>query len=57
MSTPKKTVEQATDELVAFFRGLSSADRRELDALADRDRRFGEDVVAEQRERAKAARS
>lgn len=38
------------DELVAFFRALPKERRREYDVLAERDRRFGEDVAAEQRE-------
>lgn len=35
--------------LVRFFFALPREARREYDALAERDRRFGEDVAAEQR--------
>jgi hypothetical protein len=45
------------DELVAFFRALSAAARREYEGLAELDRRFGEDVESEQRARAQAERS
>lgn len=57
MAPTKRTIEEATDELVAFFRALSPSDRREYEALAELDREFGEDVLAEQRERAKGAQS
>lgn len=39
------------DDLVKFFRALRSEARREYDALAKRDRDFGEDVAAERRAR------
>jgi hypothetical protein len=39
------------EELVAFFLSLPKSRRRDYDALAELDRRFGEDVEAEQRER------
>lgn len=55
--TSKKTIEEATAELVGFFRALTPADRREYEALAKLDREFGEDVLAEQRERARGALS
>jgi hypothetical protein len=49
-ASPSKADEDAqVEEVVAFFRRLSGAARREYDALADRDRRFGEDVAAELR--------
>lgn len=38
------------DDLVAFFRSLTPAKRREYDALAERDRRHGEDVEADRSE-------
>ncbi len=38
---------RAGDDLVTFFRGLSEEARREYAALAERDRRFGEDAFAE----------
>lgn len=52
-----KSRDEATAELVAFFLGLPADARREYERLAELDRDFGEDVVAEQRERAKAALS
>jgi hypothetical protein len=36
-------------DLIQFFRALTPAARREYEALAARDREFGEDVGAEQR--------
>jgi hypothetical protein len=36
-------------DLVRFFRALRPEARREYDALAARDREFGEDVVTERR--------
>ena len=53
----KKTIDEATDDLVSFFRSLPVEARREYDALAELDRTFGEDVMAEHRERARAALS
>jgi hypothetical protein len=41
---------RASDDLVAFFRALPAEARREYEALAELDRRFGEDVQAEQTE-------
>jgi hypothetical protein len=38
------------DDLVRFFHGLTDEARGEYGALADADRRFGEDVAAERRE-------
>lgn len=38
-------------DLVRFFRALSPAARREYEALAAKDREFGEDVEAERRAR------
>lgn len=38
---------KGADDLVRFFRALSAEARREIDALAARDRQFGEDVAAE----------
>lgn len=52
MSDPKDRTEERDepgDELVAFFRSLSANARREYEQLAERDRRYGEDVVAEGR--------
>ena len=40
-------VDALADAIVAFFHALSPAARREYDALADADRRFGEDVAKE----------
>jgi hypothetical protein len=37
------------DAIVAFFEGLGESARSEYAALAELDRRFGEDVVAERR--------
>ncbi|MBX3203682.1 MAG: hypothetical protein KF764_01375 [Labilithrix sp.] len=37
------------EEVVAFFLSLPKARRRDYDALAELDRRFGEDVEAEHR--------
>ncbi len=45
----------AAAAFVAFFRGLPSEARVEYTALAELDRRFGEDVEAEHRERAAAS--
>lgn len=45
---------EASDEIVAFFRALPAEARAEYEALAELDRRFGEDVEAE---RAADARS
>jgi hypothetical protein len=39
------------EDVVAFFLSLPKARRREYDVLAELDRRFGEDVEAELRER------
>ncbi len=39
------------EDIVAFFRALSKEARLEYSALAERDRKFGEDVEAEERER------
>ena len=52
-----KTVEQATAELVAYFLALPADAKREYEKLAALDREFGEDVVAERRERTKRERS
>lgn len=57
MSVVTKTIEEATRELVAFFRSLPPDARRDYDKLAALDREFGEDVVSERRERAKRERS
>lgn len=40
---------ESGNALVAFFRSLSPEARRQYEALADLDRRFGEDVEAEKR--------
>jgi hypothetical protein len=45
--------EAATDDLVRFFESLSPEARREYEELAKLDVRFGEDVVAERRAKAK----
>jgi hypothetical protein len=37
------------DDLVAFFRSLDEAARREYEKLAEVDKRYGEDVEAERR--------
>lgn len=39
--------EEAEDSLVAFFESLDESSRAEYQELADRDRRFGEDLDAE----------
>jgi hypothetical protein len=52
-----KTIEEATRDLVAFFRSLPPDARRDYEKLAELDREFGEDVVAERRERTKRERS
>jgi hypothetical protein len=53
----KKTIEEATRDVVAFFRSLPPDAKKEYGRLADLDREFGEDVVAERRERTKRERS
>jgi hypothetical protein len=40
---------EATNDLVRFFRALTPEARAEYEALAKRDRAFGEDVAAERR--------
>jgi hypothetical protein len=40
---------EVTNDLVRFFRALGPEARREYEALAKRDRAFGEDVAAERR--------
>jgi hypothetical protein len=40
---------EATNDLVRFFRALRPEARAEYEALAKRDRSFGEDVAAERR--------
>ena len=35
------------EEIVAFFRSMNAKARSEYEALAERDRRFGEDSAAE----------
>lgn len=52
-----KTIEEATRELIAFFRALPPEAKREYERLAALDREFGEDVVSERRERTKKERS
>jgi len=52
-----KTIDESVRDLVAYFCALPPDARREYDSLAKLDRDFGEDVVSEQRERAKAALS
>lgn len=52
-----KTAEEATRDLVAFFRSLPNDAKREYEKLAALDREFGEDVVSERRERTKRERS
>jgi hypothetical protein len=52
-----KTIEDATRELIAFFRALPLDAKRDYEKLAALDREFGEDVVAEGRERTKRERS
>ena len=56
MSTSDEHSEVAND-LVAFFRALSPAVRGEYEALANTDRAFGENVVAERRARAAKERA
>jgi hypothetical protein len=38
-------------DIVAFFLSMPKARRQDYEALAELDRRFGEDVAAERRER------
>lgn len=45
------------DALIKFFEGLSADARREYEALAKRDREFGEDVAAEEAARRVKERS
>lgn len=52
-----KTTLEATRDLVAFFRALPADAKKEYEKLAASDREFGEDVVAERRERTKKERS
>ena len=51
MKTKPPAATAAAEDLVRFFRALPAAARREYDALAQLDRTYGEDVVAEQRDR------
>jgi len=44
---------EGADDLVRFFESLPPDARREYDELAKLDVRFGEDVVAERRAKAK----
>jgi hypothetical protein len=46
-STVGRFEAEAEDALVAYFHALPREARRELEALAELDRRFGEDVGAE----------
>ena len=48
--------EEGAQDLVRFFRALRPEMRRQYDALAARDREFGEDVVAERRVTGDAAK-
>ena len=41
--------EEGGESIVAFFRSMSPAARREYEELAERDRRYGEDSLAEMR--------
>jgi hypothetical protein len=41
--------EEGGEPIVAFFRSMNTATRREYEQLADRDRRYGEDVRGEVR--------
>ena len=41
--------EEGGEPIVAFFRSLRAAARREYEELAERDRRYGEDSAAEMR--------
>jgi hypothetical protein len=40
---------EVTNDLVRFFRALTPEARRDYEALAKKDREFGEDVTAERR--------
>lgn len=42
---------EVANDLVRFFRALTTEARREYEALAKNDRAFGEDVAAERRSR------
>jgi hypothetical protein len=46
-SDAKPEAFEASDAIVAFFRALPAEARAEYEALAELDRRFGEDVDAE----------
>jgi len=48
---------EAFNDLLRFFRALTPEARREYDALAKKDREFGEDVAAERRARAASERA
>ena len=48
--------ERLADAIVAFFQALPEAARREYAALAELDRRFGENVAAERAENRESER-
>ena len=52
----REAIERAADAIVSFFQALPPSAKDEYGALAELDRRFGEDVVAERAARAEAAR-
>lgn len=45
----EKKAEEGGEPIVAFFRSLPPAAKREYEELAARDRRYGEDAAAEMR--------
>lgn len=49
---PPSAPPDRSDEIVGFFLSLPPAARREYEALAELDRRFGEDVEREARDKA-----
>ena len=57
MSNAGKTADEAARDLVAFFRALPAEAKKDYETLAALDREFGEDVVAERKERTKKERS
>lgn len=46
---------EVVDAIVGYFRSLAPAARKDFETLADRDRRFGEDVTTERSERGEPA--
>lgn len=49
MEDDSEKAEEGGEPIVAFFRSMSAAAKREYEELAARDRKYGEDVAAEMR--------